>query len=57
MIAPNSLREDMEHLLHVHYFIIVKVKENARDILYWPGFYTDLENIVNSCDTCQEYQN
>ena len=36
---------------------IVKIKEKARDVLYWPGINADLENIVNSCDTCQEYQN
>ena len=57
MIIPKSLREDMKHLLHVGHLGIVKIKEKARDILYWPGINADLENIVNSCDTCQEYQN
>ena len=57
MIVPKSLREDMKHLLHVGHLGIVKIKERSRDILYWPGINVDLENIVNTCDTCQEYQN
>ena len=57
MKVPKSLREDMKHLLYVGHLGIAKIKEKARDILYWPGINADLENIVNSCDTCQEYQN
>ena len=57
MIVPKSLLEDMKHLLHVGHLDIVKIKEQAHDILYWPGINADLKNIVNTCDTCQEYQN
>ena len=57
MIVPKPLHEDMKHLLHVGHLGIVKIKEKARDILCWPGINADVENIVHSCDTCQEYQN
>ena len=57
MIVPKLLREDMNHLLHVDNLSIVKVKEKALNILCWPGIRADLENIANSCDTGQEYQN
>ena len=53
MIVPKSLREEMKHLLHVGHLGIVKIKERARDTLYWPGINADLENIVNTCDTSQ----
>ena len=58
MIVPKScVCEDMKHFLHIGHLGIVKIKEKACDIQYWPGINVDLENIVNSCDTCQGYQN
>ena len=57
MIVPKSLHEDIKHLLHVGHLGIVKIKEKSRDVLYWSGINDDMENIVNTCDTCQEYQN
>ena len=57
MIVPKPLHEDIKHLLDVGHLGIVKIQERACDILYWPGINADLENTVNTCDTCQEYQN
>ena len=57
MIFPKSLREDLKYLLYVEHLGIVKIKEKTRSIIYWPGINAELENIVNNCDTCQEYQN
>ena len=57
MIVLKSLLEDIKHLLHIGLLGIVKIKEKSCDILYWPGINADLENNVNSCDTCEEYQN
>ena len=47
MIVPKPLCEGMKHLLHVDHLGIVKIKEQACDILYWPGINADQENIVN----------
>ena len=55
MIVPKSLRENMK--LHVGHLGIDKIKEKAHEIVYWPDINADLENIVNSCDTCPECQN
>ena len=58
MIVPKSrVCEDMKHFLHIGHLGIVKIKEKTCDIQYWPGINVDLENIVNSCDTCVGYQN
>ena len=57
MIVPKSLREGMKHLLHVGHLGIAKIKEKACDIPDWPGINADLENIVKTCGTYQEYQN
>ena len=57
MIVPNSLRLEMKKLLHTGHLGIVKIKNRAREIIYWPGINSDIENIVNSCEVCQEYRN
>ena len=57
MIVPNSLRLEMKKLLHTGHLGIVKIKNRAREIIYWPGINSDIENIVNSCEACQEYRN
>ena len=57
IVVPKSLRNDMKHLLHTGHLGIVKIKNRARDIIYWPGINSDIENIVNSCEICQEHQN
>ena len=57
MIIPNSLRLEMKKLLHTGHLGIVKIKNGAREIIYGPGINSDIENIVNSCDACQEYRN
>ena len=36
---------------------IAKIKEKNRDIIFWSGINADQENVVNSCDKCQKYQN
>ena len=43
----------MKHLLYVVHLGIVKIKGKAHDKC-WPDINADLENIVNTCDTCQE---
>ena len=52
-IVRKSLCEDMKHLLYVVHLGIVKIKGKAHDKC-WPDINADLENIVNTCDTCQE---
>ena len=56
MIVPKSLHKDMKRFTACRPFVL-KIKEKACDILYWPGINADLGNIVNSCDTCHNYQN
>ena len=57
MIVPNSLWLEMKKLLHTWHLGIVKIKNRAWEIIYWPGINSDIENIVNSCKVCQEYRN
>ena len=42
--------------LHTGHPGITKIKLKARSSLYWPGIDSQLEDAVNSCSLCQEYQ-
>ena len=41
-------------LLHNGHFGIVKIKNRARE-MFWPGMKKDIENIVRTCNVCQQY--
>ena len=45
----------MKTLFHNGHFGIVKTKNHAREIMFWPGMNNDIENIVRTCDVCQQY--
>ena len=36
---------------------IVKIKNRAREILFWPGMNSEIENIVRNFDVYQQYHN
>ena len=40
LIVPNQMRQEMLNKIHESHLGIVKCKERARDILYWPGMST-----------------
>ena len=56
-IVPLSLRKEIKDILHAGHLGIVKMKTNARSIIFWPQINNDIENIVNNCEMCQKYQN
>jgi len=56
IVIPASLKKDMLDKLHESHMGIVKTKQRARDIMYWPGINHDIENMISSCATCLTYQ-
>ena len=55
IVIPKTLQNEMKTLLHNGHFGIVKIKNRAREIMFWPGMNNDIENIVRTCDVCQQY--
>ena len=45
----------MKTLLHNGHFGIVKIKNRAKEIMFWSGMNNDIENIVRTCVLCQLY--
>ena len=49
LIGPQSKRKKMLKLIHDSYQGIVKCKQRARDILFWPGMSSQIEEKVSQC--------
>ena len=57
VVVPPSLRPRMLQLVHESHLGIVKCKQRAREVLYWPCMNADIEEAVKNCARCAEFQN
>jgi transposase InsO family protein len=53
---PKSLRPKMLKMVHKSHMGIVKTKQLARDIIFWPGMAKQIEDTVSRCSICLETQ-
>lgn len=56
VVIPDSMRKDMLDIIHDSHLGIVKCKQLARDILYWPKMNQQIEEIVSKCSVCQRHR-
>ena len=56
LVIPLSMREEMLTKIHTCHLGIVKCKQRARDILFWPRMGKDIEQVVSQCEICGEYK-
>ena len=49
------MQPEMLKLIHRPHQGIAKTLSRARDILYWPGMASQIQDIVSSCVTCNTY--
>ncbi len=56
LIIPKRLRPEMLKIIHEGHLGMEKCKSRAREILYWPGMSTDIEDIVSRCETCTMFR-
>ncbi|XP_035799241.2 uncharacterized protein K02A2.6-like [Amphiprion ocellaris] len=57
IIVPTQLRQEMLEKIHESHLGIVKCKERARDVLYWPNMSKHIEDVVSRCAVCNEHRN
>lgn len=57
LMVPHSMREYILNLLHEPHFGMQKTKQRAREIVYWPGLMTEIENLIAKCSVCEKYRN
>ena len=54
LLIPTEMRRDVLSQLHDSHQGMIRTKERARLIVYWPGMDNDIDNIILSCKTCQD---
>ena len=52
IVIPNVLKEEYLHRLHEGHLSASKVKENAKEHLYWPGIEADIDDYSKRCQEC-----
>ena len=59
IFIPPHLRAYTINLRVIHetHLDIVKYKQRARDVIYWPGKTSEIESMVQNCGKCDEIQN
>ena len=54
LVVPVGARETVLEKLHANHAGMMKSKELARQIYFWPNMGKDIESMVARCKTCQE---
>ena len=57
VVIPASMRKEMLNVIHESHQWIVRSKQLARDVMYWPGMNENITHVVNNCATCQSARN
>lgn len=57
LVVPSKMRDEMLERIHEAHMGIVKCKERARDVLFWPGMAKQIEDVVSKCDICNMHRN
>ncbi len=57
IVVPATMRKEMLERIHTGHLGIVKCKDRARDVLFWPRMAQDIQRMVENCATCQANRN
>jgi len=56
LVVPKNLQKEMLTKIHESHMGINKCKSRARDILFWNGMASQIEDLISKCSICQENQ-
>nr|CAD2171880.1 unnamed protein product [Meloidogyne enterolobii] len=54
VVIPAKLQRKILDSLHSTHSGVVRMKNLAREYIYWPGISNDIEQIAANCDSCQK---
>ena len=57
IIIPEASREHVLASIHEGHQGESKCLLRAKESVYWPGIYKEIENMVKACDVCREFEN
>lgn len=52
LIVPTSLRSEMLRQIHRSHLGIVKCRQRARDVLFWPQMNAEISQLILKCPIC-----
>ena len=56
IIIPLVMQSEMIKKLHSSHQGVVKTKQRARSIIFWPGMNGQIEEAVSNCSTCMDFR-
>ena len=56
ILIPPTMRKEILTKIHAGHQGREKCKQRARQVVFWPGINSDIDNLVESCETCQRHQ-
>lgn len=56
IVIPVTLRKEMLTKIHTGHLGIEKCRNRAKQVMYWPGMYAQIEEMVNSFSTCIKFR-
>ena len=56
IVIPMALRKDMVKRVHIGHMGMVKCKNRAKEVMFWPSMNSHIEDIVSNCPACIEHQ-
>ena len=56
VVIPFALRKEMLRRIHEGHMGVEKCQRRAREVMWWPGMSTDIEQVVLNCETCQRHR-
>ncbi|KAK9679779.1 Integrase core domain [Popillia japonica] len=57
IVIPKLLRQEIIGKLHYGHMGVDKTVNKAREVLFWPGYINEIKTKIQSCATCQKFQN
>ena len=56
ILIPPVLQKDVLGKIHQFHMGIERSKQRARELVFWLGISTDIENMASKCSICAEYR-
>ena len=56
IVIPVALRKDTLKRVHVGHMGMVKCKNPAKEVMFWPNMNSQIEDIVSNCPACTKHQ-
>ena len=56
VMIPTLLRSDMLERIHTSHLGVDASIRKARDCVFWPRMANDIQNMVRTCNICQQLQ-